>query len=104
MLMQSHEGVIRLFPVWNSARNAEFMNLRAYGAFLVSASMNNGSITSAEIYSEKGNHCVLLSPCDNVRITCDGNTVPTSEVSEHYGITIYFDTKPGYTYKIEHAE
>lgn len=104
MLMQSHEGVIRLFPVWNSARNAEFMNLRAYGAFLVSASMNNGSITSAEIYSEKGNHCVLLSPWDNVRITCDGNTVPTSEVSEHYGKTIHFDTKPGFTYKVEHAE
>ncbi len=103
MLMQSYEGVIRLFPVWNHARNAEFAHLRAYGAFLVSASVNNGDIESAEIYSEKGNSCVLLKPWDNVRITCDGEDVPMTEVSENYGTTVHFDTKPDCTYHIERA-
>ena len=36
MLMQSHEGVIRVFPVWPKEMPARFGNLRAYGAFLVS--------------------------------------------------------------------
>ena len=36
MLMQSFEGVIRLFPCWNKKSDASFTNLRADGAFLVS--------------------------------------------------------------------
>src|SRR6185295_2349670 len=37
MLLQSYEGVLRIFPNWNPTKNASFHKLRAYGAFLVSS-------------------------------------------------------------------
>ena len=35
MLLQSYEGVIRPFPVWDKTKNARFRGLRANGAFLI---------------------------------------------------------------------
>ncbi len=57
MLMQSYEGVIRLFPCWNKKSAASFENLRADGAFLVSAENKDGKITSLKIKSLKGRMC-----------------------------------------------
>ncbi|MBR3835184.1 MAG: hypothetical protein IKJ69_00145 [Clostridia bacterium] len=57
MLMQSHEGVIRLFPCWDKKSSAAFENLRADGAFLVSAELNNEQISSVKIKSIKGRKC-----------------------------------------------
>ena len=37
-LLQSQEGYLRLFPMWPPSENASFVNLRARGAFLVTAS------------------------------------------------------------------
>lgn len=37
MLVQGHEGVLRLFPAWPADREARFSHLRVKGAFLVSA-------------------------------------------------------------------
>lgn len=62
MLMQSYEGVIRIFPNWNHSRNASFTNLRAYGAFLVSSNLNNGIIESVKLFSEKGRMCKMENP------------------------------------------
>lgn len=59
MLMQSHEGVIRLFPCWNRKSSASFENLRADGAFLVSAELKNEKITSLKIKSLKGRKCTV---------------------------------------------
>jgi len=33
MLLQSYEGIIRVFPNWNYKKEPHFENLRAYGAF-----------------------------------------------------------------------
>lgn len=57
MLMQSHEGVIRLFPCWDKKMSASFENLRADGAFLVSAELKNEKISSIKIKSLKGRNC-----------------------------------------------
>ncbi len=38
-MMQSYNGTIRLFPNWPMDKDAEFQDLRAAGAFLVSASL-----------------------------------------------------------------
>ena len=57
MLMQSYEGVIRLFPCWNKKSVASFTNLRADGAFLVSAELKNEKISSIKIKSFKGRTC-----------------------------------------------
>ncbi len=59
MLMQSHQGVIRLFPCWNKKSDVSFENLRADGAFLVSAELKNGVIISLKIKSLKGRTCTV---------------------------------------------
>lgn len=64
MLMQSHEGVIRLFPCWKKADDASFENLRADGAFLVSSELKDGKITSLKIKSLAGRKCVV--ECENI--------------------------------------
>ncbi|EHQ24891.1 glycosyl hydrolase family 95 catalytic domain-containing protein [Mucilaginibacter paludis] len=64
-LMQSYNGTIRLFPNWPSNHNGRFENLRAAGAFLVSAAKINGKVTQVRIYSEKGNDLHLISPWGN---------------------------------------
>lgn len=85
MLMQSHEGIIRLFPCWNKKMQASFENLRADGAFLVSAELKNEQISSVKIKSLKGRICNVECPdieyivreADNIKIpyTKNGNTV-----------------------------
>lgn len=62
MLLQSHEGVIRLFPCWPKDQDARFGNLRTRGAFLVSAELKNGSVTGVKIISEKGKDCTVQNP------------------------------------------
>lgn len=63
MLMQSHTGIIRVFPAlpesWN---NASFHNLRAMGAFLVSADYKNGNVQKLTFRSEKGGRLKFLNP------------------------------------------
>lgn len=61
MLLQSFEGVVRIFPNWNRNRNASFKNLRADGAFLVTASCSDGVVTG-EIFSEKGLDLTVQNP------------------------------------------
>jgi alpha-L-fucosidase 2 len=60
-LMQSYNGTIRLFPNW-PLNQGHFENLRAAGAFLVSASKVNGVLTSVRIFSEQGNDLHIVSP------------------------------------------
>ncbi|OFX44077.1 MAG: hypothetical protein A2X03_08185 [Bacteroidetes bacterium GWA2_40_15] len=60
-LMQSYSGEIRLFPNWPPEKDAEFHNLRAAGAFLVSARLRNGKIENVRIISEAGNKLILKS-------------------------------------------
>lgn len=62
MLLQSYEGVVRVFPNWVMSRDASFNNLRAYGAFLVSGSVSGGKVNKVELTSEKGRRCVMENP------------------------------------------
>ena len=61
-LIQSYNGSIRLFPNWPAEKDAEFHNLRAAGAFLVSARMRKGRIENVRILSEAGNKLTLVTP------------------------------------------
>lgn len=63
MLVQSHTGTIRLFPAIPAGwKEVNFTSLRCQGAFLVSASRENGQIRRVEIVSEKGGQCSILNP------------------------------------------
>ncbi|UUZ95050.1 hypothetical protein LJK87_11400 [Paenibacillus sp. P25] len=62
MLLQSYEGIMRLFPVWPRERPARFRKLRAVGAFLVSSEYADGEIRYVVIESEKGRPCPIQNP------------------------------------------
>ncbi|MDR0731136.1 MAG: hypothetical protein LBF63_05650 [Treponema sp.] len=104
MLLQSHEGILRFFPVWEQDKDAEFYNLRAYGAFLVSASLREGKIGDISIYSEKGRRCVFQPPFEGCRVFhVDGvEQRPVSlDAAPDAGTGAYaFGTQPGGRYLI----
>jgi hypothetical protein len=62
MLCMSAGHVLRFFPVWPKDQNARFCNQRAWGAFLVSAELKDGSIGKVRILSERGRDCTVLNP------------------------------------------
>ena len=74
MLLQSHEGVIRLFPVWPRAQDARFGGLRAVGALLVSAELKAGLVSRVRIHSEKGRDCTVENPWPGRKIQLVRNT------------------------------
>lgn len=96
MLLQSHEGKIRLFPVWDLSKDASFENLRTYGAFLVSAKLKERSIVKLTVKSEKGKDCRICLPCaGTLEVSCGRQPV---KVKEHDGI-FEFATVPGGIYE-----
>lgn len=63
MLLQSHTGVIRVFPAVPSLwKNVSFSDLRAMGAFLVSATMKEGKVVHLVLHSEKGGEAAIVNP------------------------------------------
>jgi len=94
MMMQSYEGIIRIFPCWDRSMNGAFTHLRAYGAFLVSSEMKDGQIRDVTIFSEKGRPCVVENPWPGktVRLIRKGKTA-----AELTGTRFEFDTRPGET-------
>lgn len=62
MMMQSYEGVVRIFPNWNKTKDASFNQLRAYGAFLVSSRLERGEIKYVKLLSEAGRPCLIENP------------------------------------------
>lgn len=75
-LMQSYNGIIRMFPNWPENKNAEFNTLRAVGGFLVSGSIKSGEIQEIEIYSESDNELKVYNPWGKdiaVKVFTDGS-------------------------------
>lgn len=95
MLMQSYEGVIRLFPCWDKKSDAAFENLRADGAFLVSAELKNEKVSSLIIKSLRGRTCTV--ECDGVVSVV--NKADNSAVAfEKTGSVVSFETQPDAEY------
>ena len=99
MLLQSHEGIIRFFPCWDKKLPASFENLRADGAFLVSASVNDGVVSDITVESEKGRLCRIDTTGINVSVIkqiSDGKKIKFSVK----GNCVEFKTQPGVRYSI----
>ncbi|TKG89415.1 hypothetical protein EYV94_25680 [Puteibacter caeruleilacunae] len=83
MLIQSHTGIVKLFPaVPNSWQDASFKDLRAMGAFLISSELKGGEVTVVEITSEMGGQIVLKNPFKGMKFkataayrTADSNII-----------------------------
>lgn len=84
LLMQSHEGFVRLFPAgWPEGESASFTTLRAEGAFLVSAGTTGGGVPTVpvSITSLVGGNCSVGLPRGWTtivveRVAPDGTKVP----------------------------
>jgi hypothetical protein len=102
-LLQSYSGTIRLFPNTQGLGAASFQDLRAVGAFLVSAAYDGKKVVRAEIHSEKGAECRLAKPRgrSHVRIikAASGQTTPFRQEKD----VLVFSTQPEQRYRIEPA-
>ena len=107
MLMQSHEKIIRLFPVWPKTKDAKFVDMRARGAFLVSGEYKDGKVLPVTIFSEAGETLVLQSPWEKGVEVTDNKGMKvrlTKGLEVNTGFTTYtFETQPGALYYITEA-
>ena len=62
LLLTDTEGILTLFPGVPDGQAASFQNLRADGAFLVSATRCRSGVKSLTIHAEKGGECRFVSP------------------------------------------
>lgn len=66
MLIQSHEGVIKVLPALpDDWQNGSFTGLCARGGFVLDAEWKNGLVTSIKITSKLGGKCTVLVPNGN---------------------------------------
>ena len=81
MLCMGHRGVLRLFPVWPRDMDARFGQIRAVGAFLVSAELKDGAVGPVKILSEQGRNCTVANPWPGRRVVLsrDGRQAETIE-------------------------
>lgn len=79
MLLQSHGGVVRVFPaIPVSWKNLSFANFRAEGAFLVSGQISEGRLDTVRILAEKGGTLRLSNPFPGRKYTLRGASLPRS--------------------------
>ncbi len=95
MLIQSHTGIVRIFPaIPGEWKEVSFKSLRAEGAFLVSANMEKGYVTAVDITSEKGGELKILNPFKNDAFKCSAPYTKTDNI-------LVFQTKPGQKISIQ---
>jgi len=99
-MMQSYAGPIRVFPNTHHLGATRFENLRAVGAFLVSATYDGNKVTHFSLYSEKGKTAKLVSPWAGKGLrairSSDQGQVPVALNDD----VATFDTRADETYQI----
>jgi hypothetical protein len=69
MLLQSHDGIIRVFPALPEAWQDANFKLRAVGAFVVTATRKTGKVRPLLVQSLKGGTCRLENPWPQDRLS-----------------------------------
>lgn len=91
MALQSHQGTVRIFPDWDDRLNCEYENLRADGAFLVSAAFRSGRVFCARILSEKGGTLRVDFPEKAFTVALNGKAAGWTAAELERGV----ETEPG---------
>lgn len=98
MLLQSHDGLVRLAPAWPVKWQAQYC-LHARGGFVVTADVDQGQVRYALLESTRGGQCRLANPWSGVAVvTCAGKPVLRSKAA-----VLEFPTKAGQRYLVERA-
>ena len=96
MLLQSHTGFVHIFPAIPSDwTTISFDQLRAEGAFLISASMEEGAVKKVGIRSEKGGLLKLKNPFGSSKFRC------TAQFEFETETVISIQTKPNESIVLE---
>jgi alpha-L-fucosidase 2 len=61
-LLQSHEGLVRVFPGLPDSVDARFNSLRARGGFMVNSVRQRGKTRIVELWHEEGSLCLVENP------------------------------------------
>jgi alpha-L-fucosidase 2 len=97
MLVQSHTKEIELLPALPQVWSKGFVRgLRARGGFEINLEWDNNVLKQAEIYSNNGGICTLVTD-QKVKIEEDGNRI-NGEVLENGKLS--FNTRPGRKYVV----
>lgn len=100
MLLQSHDGIIRVFPAAEEGLEAAF-DLRAVGGFRVRSESKAAQVKYIQIESLLGNPCRLFLPWkDSVRVKMDGAEVDCQRIDD----LLVFPTIRGGNYLIENCQ
>ena len=99
MLLQSYNGRIRLFPsVPDRWHDAYFEDLRAEGAFLVTAKLERGDVRFLKVASEAGRPCSLVNPFQGGAAELLKLDAPDAAPTPLTGDAFTFDTHTGGRY------
>ncbi|TVY01437.1 discoidin domain-containing protein [Cohnella terricola] len=111
MLLLSDLGVMKVFPNWLKNRDAEFKNLRAKGAFVVSSAYRGDtqSVQYVDLTSEAGQPVTIASPWVSGIVVKDenGRVIPTvagTAPNHAEEVTYTFNTTKGMKYRIVAVE
>jgi len=81
MLIQSHTGVVQIFPaIPKSWETLSFDQLRTEGAFLISANKEDGKVKSVKVISEKGGILKLKNPFETDKFTMNSEYTLENEI------------------------
>ncbi|HPO12708.1 MAG TPA: hypothetical protein PLI09_04625 [Candidatus Hydrogenedentes bacterium] len=103
MMLQSWDGALRVFPAWPKTVAASFENFRAQGAFLASASWEQGRITDLKIMSEKGGECRVYEPWPSSQAEVFTENGTPVEVAHEIGM-LHFQTAPGAIFVLRNSD
>jgi len=101
MLLQSHEGVIKILPALPKAWNTgSFQGLVARGNFVVSSEWSEGKTTTVSIHSKSGGKCRIANPGIGASTVKDGSGNSVKATGEGNDL-IQFETTAGENYVIQ---
>jgi hypothetical protein len=99
-LLQSYSGTLRVFPNTQNLGPARFRNLRAAGAFLVSAVWDGRIVSDVEIHSERGSPVRFVHPWGGRSVKVlrvrDQKAIPVQSTNG----ALQFNTESGERYRI----
>lgn len=98
MMLQSVNNTLLFFPNWMASKPGYFRNLRAKGAFVVSADYVPTKTANISIYSEKGSLCKVRSPWPGKQVLVyeNGTALSPAVTGDIYS----FPTQAGATYTL----
>jgi hypothetical protein len=100
MMLQSHNGVIKIFPAFDPYRKAEFHRLRAQGAFLVSAEVDRGFVKWLEIEPTRPGRCRVRLPWPYYALEVVGTNSSRNVEVVRDGDDILFQAQAGRRYRL----